>query len=109
MRVLGEIAEKRKEVPIPVEPIIKALNYPATTDRNKALYILEGLAANPKNKGIIIGQAGSLLIKLLRLYQPNNHDFAYSILKKVSGKNYGERDYKAWEQWIGKARSYSGL
>jgi HEAT repeat protein len=102
MRVLGEIAEKRKQVTIPVEPIIKALNYPATTDRNKALYVLEGLADNPANKVIIIGRASKLLVRLLKLSQPNNHDFAYSILKKISGKNFAERDYKSWEQWVEK-------
>jgi hypothetical protein len=38
------------------------------------------------------------LIKLLRLLQPNNHSIAQSILKKVSGKDFGERNYKAWEE-----------
>lgn len=104
MRVLGEIAGKRKQVKIPIEMIIKALNYPATTDRNKALYILDGLADNPANKAVIIDRAGELLVRLLRLSQPNNHDFTYSILKKISGNSYGERDYKSWEQWVEKAR-----
>jgi hypothetical protein len=32
--------------------------------------------------------------------QPNNHDFAYSILKAISGHGYGERDYAVWEKWF---------
>jgi len=103
MRVLGEIAGKRKEVPIPIEMIIKALNYPATTDRNKALYVLDGLADSPANREIITERAGELLVRLLQLSQPNNHVFAYSILKKISGQNYAERDYKSWGEWVEKA------
>jgi hypothetical protein len=100
MRVLAFIAERRKDVDIPLDPILKAINYPTTTDRNKSLYILSGLADNPKNKKEITQKAGPLLLKLLRLNQLNNHDPAYSVLKKISGKEFGERDYKAWEDWL---------
>jgi hypothetical protein len=37
---------------------------------------------------------------MLRLSQPNNHDFAYKILRTVSGKDYKARDYAAWEKWL---------
>ena len=37
---------------------------------------------------------------LLRLLQPNNHDHAYFILKTISGKEFGDRDYDAWAQWL---------
>jgi hypothetical protein len=30
----------------------------------------------------------------------NNHDFAYSILKAISGEAYGERDAAAWQAWL---------
>lgn len=100
MRVLAFIAERRRDVYIPLDPILKAINYPSTTDRNKSLYILSGVADNPKNRKPITQKAGPLLLKLLRLNQPNNHDPAYSVLKKISGKEFGERDYKAWEEWL---------
>lgn len=100
MRVLAFIAERRKDVDVPLDPILKAINYPTTTDRNKALYILSGLADNPKNKKAITQKAGLLLLKLLKLSQLNNHDPAYSVLKKISGKDFGDRDYKAWEEWL---------
>lgn len=100
MRVLAFIAERRKDADVPLDPILKAINYPTTTDRNKSLYILSGLADNPKNKKAITEKAGTLLLKLLRLNQLNNHDPAYSVLKKISGKEFGERDYKAWEDWL---------
>ena len=38
---------------------------------------------------------------MLRLGQPNNHDYAYRILKAISGQQFGERDYQAWETWLG--------
>lgn len=100
LRVLAFIATGRKDVDIPLDPILKAVNYPTTTDRNKSLYALSGLATNPNNKKAITERAGPLLLKLLRLSQPNNHDPAYSILKTISGKEFGERDYKAWDDWL---------
>ena len=99
LRVLMYLATG-KDVDIPIEPILKALDYPDTTDRNKTLYILDGLAERAENKPILMKKAGAMLIKILRLWQPNNHDPAFSILKKISGKNFGERDYRAWEKWL---------
>jgi hypothetical protein len=54
----------------------------------------------------VIKQAGPTLIKLLELEQPNNHDFVYSILKQVSGKDLGERDIAAWQRWLAEQHSY---
>jgi hypothetical protein len=39
---------------------------------------------------------------MLGLFQPNNHDYAYKILKAISGEQYGERDYAAWRAWMGR-------
>ena len=46
------------------------------------------------------GATIATLLAMLRLQQPNNHDFAYLILKAISGQSYGERDYSAWEAWL---------
>jgi hypothetical protein len=43
-------------------------------------------------------------LRLLKLEQPNNHDPAYRILRTVSGENFGERDYAAWERWAAQSR-----
>ncbi len=104
LRVLAHIAQSRKDLRVPIAPILEAIEFPETTDRNKSLYVLDGLADRPENKQLIIDRAGATLIKILKLAQPNNHDPAYSILKKVSGQQYGERDYSAWEQWLKKTR-----
>jgi hypothetical protein len=100
MRVLSQIAEERREVLVPIRPFLDALDFPDTSDRNKSLATLEGLAARPDNKAILLNEAGPRLIQILRLLQPNNHDFAYAILKKISGKDFGERNYEAWDKWL---------
>lgn len=100
VRVLSDIAMKHPEIEIPVEPILQALNFPATTDRNKAGYTLVSPSQKEKNKKAIIQSVGQILLDMLKLQQPNNHDPAYAILKNISGQNFGERDYEAWEKWL---------
>lgn len=102
MRVLQDIAHHRPDVAVPVEPALAAIDFPATTDRNKALAMLHGLAARPELRPAIRARAPQL-IAALRLQQPNNHDFAYQILKTISGEAHGERDYAAWERWAARA------
>lgn len=102
MRVLMEIGVRQQDVMIRIAPLLQALDYPKSTDRNKALYTLLSLADRPGNKMILQRQAGETLLKILRLTQPNNHDPAYEILKKISGKNYGDRDYANWAAWLKK-------
>lgn len=103
MRVLAEIAFHHPEVEVPLEPVLGVLDFPATTDRNKAAAILDGLLARPGAAHYhpqVIEGAGETLLAMLRLQQPNNHAFAYNILKKVSRRDFGERDYAAWEAWL---------
>lgn len=100
VRVLSNIAMKHPEIEIPIEPILQVLNFPATTDRNKAGYTLVCLSQKQKNKKIILQSAGPILLDMLKLQQPNNHDPAYAIFKNISGQNFGERDYDAWEKWL---------
>jgi len=103
MRVLQDIAHHHPEIPVPIEPALDALDFPETTDRNKALAMVDGLADRPEYHAAILARGG-LLLALLKLQQPNNHDFAYSILKKATGQSFGERDYAAWERWLAARR-----
>jgi hypothetical protein len=100
MRVVAMIATHHPEIGVPLAPVLEALRYPATTDRNKAAAILAGLAARPELHDAIARDAGDVLLAMLRLSQPNNHDFAYAILKHVSGETFAPRDYAAWERWL---------
>lgn len=100
MRVLAAITRAHPEVEVPVGPLLRMLNYPEATDRNKAGFALAPLAEKEANAGIILKKAGGILLAMLKLEQPNNHDPAFLILKNLSGENYGERDYDAWEGWL---------
>lgn len=100
VRVLMALAWQGAD--LPPAPFVEALRYPSTTDRNKAAYVLDALARRP-GAGAEIMPAVPALLDLLRLQQPNNHAPAYSILKKLSGKDFGERDYAAWERWATRA------
>ncbi|HMG52769.1 MAG TPA: hypothetical protein VK601_04800 [Kofleriaceae bacterium] len=106
MRVLAEIALHHPEVDVPVAPIIEALGYPATSDRNKAAATLHRLLGRPGAAALyprIVRDAGQILLAMLRLQQPNNHDYAYKILKTISGRAHGERDHAAWQAWLAQA------
>lgn len=103
MRVVHDIAAYHPELEVPLEPVLEALDYPDTTDRNKASAILDALLKRPDAARLhcpIATRAGATLLAMLRLQQPNNHDFAYSILKAISGNDFGERDDAAWEAWL---------
>lgn len=101
LRVIGAIVEQHADVKLNLSRIIQALNFPLVTDRNKAAYVLAGYVRHhPKSHQRVIKQAGDTLLAMLRLHQPNNHDFAYQILKTVSHQNFGERDFAAWEKWM---------
>lgn len=104
MRVLGAIIENHKQIKLPLKQIIRALNYPLVTDRNKAAYILLAIAqSNPLSHRQIITNAGPTLLALLNLKQPNNHDLAYQILKIISKKNFGPNEIQAWKNWLNNA------
>lgn len=100
MRVLGIVVNEHPGVDLDLDPVLRAVRFPATTDRNKAMLILFGVAGRPELRDRIARQAGPVLLEALRLQQPNNHDTAYLILKRLSGESLGERDYQAWGRWL---------
>jgi hypothetical protein len=103
MRVIAEVAAYHPAVDVPVEPVLDALELPATTDRNKAAAILAALVERPDGARLhdaVARRAGATLLAMLRLRQPNNHGFAYRILRAISGEHFGARDLAAWEAWL---------
>jgi hypothetical protein len=108
MRVLAFIAMEHADLDVPIEPILPALDGPLTTDRNKALAIVAGLVHRPggveKYRAAIVG-AGDVLLRLLALQQPNNHDFAWDILRTVSGQELDERDLDGYAAWLRNQRA----
>ena len=101
MRVIAETLDKTPMDDFPVHDVLPALDFPDTTDRNKALLILYFLSKQSASYRSTIAQhASHRLVDLLRLQQPNLHDTAYVLLKQIGGKEYGERDYPEWESWL---------
>jgi hypothetical protein len=103
IRVIGATMGKAKIRQIEVMPFLRLLDSPYTTDRNKALYVLLQAAESDLAKDILIQKGKDKLLALLQLKQPNNHGGAYTVLKKISGQDFGDTNIKAWEKWFSKA------
>lgn len=104
MRVIGATMAKAKIIDIDVSPFLNALDSPSTTDRNKALYVLFNAADSKAAKQVILQKGGKQLVALTRLKQPNNHDWAYLILKKISGKDFGATNSAGWAAWVSSSK-----
>ena len=100
MRVIGTTMYKAKIYNIDVLPFLNLLDSPFDTDRNKSLLVLLSAANVTSSKELIIREGKKQLVSLLRLKQPNNHDMAYALLKKISGKDFGSHNVGAWEKWL---------
>ncbi|MGD1898841.1 MAG: hypothetical protein ACFB16_18040 [Phormidesmis sp.] len=77
MRVIVAIARNYPTIELPVQEIVEAFQYPDTTDRNKAAFILVKMAKQEKYRSLLsllIEQAVPIFLKMLRLDQPNNHE-----------------------------------
>jgi len=100
MRVIGITLLKTPNLNVPIDKITNALDFPATTDRNKAMLIVLTLIDKPDYAKFVIHHSSKELLDELKLKQPNNHYLSYAILKKLSKKNYSDHDYKSWEKWL---------
>ncbi|WED42953.1 HEAT repeat domain-containing protein [Legionella cardiaca] len=100
IRVIAETMENAKITQINLRPFLELLDSPQITDRNKALFVLLNTTNSKSAKQQIINQGGKNLLAILKLKQLNNHDIAYQILKRVSGKNYSEDNLIAWKKWV---------
>lgn len=97
VRVIGTTLMKYKAAHFNINPFLHLLASPYDTDRNKSLLVL--LQVCDGNQQEIIKKGKESLLALLALKQPNNHEPAYQILKKISGKTYSDTDLKAWRAW----------
>lgn len=100
LRVFSEIARNHSHIQLAIEPFIEAVFYPTTVDRNKSLAVLASLSMKDENKKLIQEKLGPTLLKIIRLKQPNNRDFAYQIMKNLSGKSFSADDFSSWEKWM---------
>ena len=62
---------------------MKCLKNNILRKRKKAAYVLLGLINSDSTiHSEVIEYAGYTLVEILKLEQPNNHDYAFQILKK---------------------------
>lgn len=108
IRVIAATMSKSKITQIDLMPFLSLIDSPATTDRNKALHVLLNAADSESSKKVITQKGGGTLIALLQLKQPNNHQIAYLIFKKISGKDFGENNIAAWKSWLASVQSRKG-
>lgn len=101
LRVISQAINKCKPENFPIADVVDALNFPTITDANKSLLVIASIITQqPKYYSYVILHASNNLLHNLRQQQPNVHELSYYILKTISGKNYGEHDYIAWENWV---------
>src|SRR5262249_10556286 len=66
MRVLVMIQKHADTVVVPLAPVLRAMRFPTTTDRNKAAYLLAGIAklAPAKDRARIARELGDTLVTM---------------------------------------------
>ncbi len=99
MRVLGGTILKVEHPNIKLDEVVAALDYPATTDRNKALYMLTSLTINPKYAAELKMHGCKAVMQQFALSQPNLHDTSYVILTAMSNQDIPANDYAGWLEW----------
>jgi hypothetical protein len=53
----------------------------------------------------LIHHADIPLLTILAMKQPNQQEFAYMIMKELSGQDFGEHNQQAWLAWIKQAKA----
>ncbi len=100
LRVIGTTLYKSRITHLDAKPFIALLDSPYLTDRNKALNILLVIAENPAMKQQILQVSGQRIVDLLQLTQPDNHNLAYALLKKITHQRFGDRQFAQWKDWV---------
>ena len=104
MDILTDIAIFQKDIALPIELVIKMLDFPSPNDRSRALSLMLTLASRKDYRDHLLFQASDQFLKLLRSKHPTNHEMAHIVLRLLAGEDFPERDYNAWDQWVWKAR-----
>jgi hypothetical protein len=105
LRTFGAAQEGQKRVIAPLEPILAALWFPLSTDRNKAGWALvrivetEGAARRQQ----ILEKSGEMLLQMVGMQQRIDHEPAQKVLTLLAGRDLG-RDEAAWRRWAQEAQ-----
>lgn len=92
LRLLGAAQKGQARLLVPLEPVLEALWFPFSTDRNEAGWALvrrvetEGAARREQ----ILGTAGEMLVQLAGMQQPIEHEPARRVLTVLAGRDLAE-------------------
>ncbi|RYZ43943.1 MAG: hypothetical protein EOO71_01500 [Myxococcaceae bacterium] len=106
LRLLGTAQQGQTKVLLPLEPVLEALWFPLSTDRNKAAWALvrivesEGAARRTR----IVNQAGDVLVEMAGMRQAIDREPARKVLALLAGRDLGE-DVGAWRDWVDRTRT----
>jgi hypothetical protein len=105
LRVLAMAQKDADAAVLPLAPLLRALEFPETSDRNKAGHALAYLVkkAADRFRPAILREAGDVLLEMAAMSQPNNRDPALHVLRALSGKDHGA-DVEAWRRWVDEYR-----
>jgi hypothetical protein len=101
LRLLGSAQEGQQKGLVPLEPVLEALGYPLSSDRNKAAWALVRIveAEGPARRKVILTRAGEPLLEMAGMHQPIDREPARKVLTLLAGRDLGE-DLDAWRQWV---------
>ena len=99
MRVIYYAIRHHNARKISLDTIIKALDYPSFTDRNKALVILRYLPLQNLTKPQL-RRLLPILIEILEKKDAHNYRNAFTVIKKISKKEHDVDDLINWKSWV---------
>ncbi len=102
--ILNDIAIHRKDVSVPVRDVMRMLDYPTSSDRQRALALMLSVCDNPDYRSLLLGPAAEQVLKLLRTKNPGQRQMAHTLLTVLSAEQHAETDYEAWDKWLWRAR-----
>ncbi|ATB29395.1 HEAT repeat domain-containing protein [Melittangium boletus] len=105
LRLLGEMQAGQPRVLIPLDPVLEALWYPLSSDRNKAGWALVRLVETEGavHRQRILERSGEVLLQMLQMKDRIDHEPAHNVLALLAGEDLGE-DVEAWRAWVNAGR-----
>ena len=98
MRVIYYIVKAFPDSEIDLSMVVRALDYPSFTDRNKALVILRSLPLDHLNEEDAQRMI-SILLEVIEKNDAHNYRNAHQVLKNMSGLDYASDDLGSWQKW----------
>ncbi|WP_426755407.1 HEAT repeat domain-containing protein [Myxococcus sp. Y35] len=101
LRLLGAIQQDQKRVISPLEPVLEALWFPQSTDRNKAGWALVRIVETEGavRRKQILDTSGEMLVQMVGMEQPTDYEPALKVLTMLAGRDLGA-DEAAWRRWL---------